>query len=1464
MKKQLLYSWLLLCALITGSGTMWAETVTLVSGSGSSGYAVPDGWTSSGTVEGGSYLKFDNGTITSPEFAPHTGLSFTYSVATFGSGTNHPLTIRILNASTNAVIVEETTSTPTSSTYISTGSPLSLGNVNVAFKIQLYAPTGRGVRLRNYSITGTPAKTDPTIIFNDGSVRVGQSLNLSTLFESNSEGAVTYSITAGGSYASIDGSTLTGVAAEGSVTVKAAQAAAGNYNAGEATATITVNAALTLSSIAITTAPSKTTYTEGETFDPTGMVVTATYSDESTYNVTASCTYSPSTSTALTTSDTEISVSYTENAVEKTTTQTITVNALPKYTVTFDDGGSVTEASYGAGVTLPSRSNTAGYPFAGWSTTNVPTETTTAPTIIPAGSYTPTANITLYPVYTKTEGGATPTAFAVGNTGSYAIVSASQGGKYYALPTNPTVSGGKITAQEITVSVLNDVKYVTPTNASGFTWTIATATNGYTLSDGSHYIYHSNGGASGTNLTYDNGTSYTWSFTADGDYITMAAMEGSTTRTRGMLFQGTTIGGYALSNASTSGYYKIMLLPIVADGTTYYWSAPVAAAVERPEITVAQNPFVISTTATITCETDGAAIKYSYDGETWNDYSSALTITTATTLYAKAVKDANESTVASVAITKNLAEPTVTVNGDLTLDLDGGTDVNAGTLTAAVTYNEAAVGGATVTWSSNNTDVATIDENTGAVTILTTGTVTFTATYAGNSDYASATGTKTVTVIDNKAPGSAGNPYTVAQAIAATPGSGTSDNVYIRGIVSSFYDTSVVGDGSNYRYYISDDGTTATQLLVYKGKKNSTDNFSAASDLQIGDVVTIYGGLTTYSNAPEVASGNYIVSLVRKTVPGLAWSTDAFNAVNGEENIYPTLTNANGVAVSYSSSDETVATIANNGTITLVANGETTITASFAGNSDYLEQEVSYTLTVTGFSKNAAGIAFAESEVNITYGDEFEEPALTNPNNLTVAYTSTNGAVAQVNENTGAITIVKAGSATITATFTENEDYLGAVVSYTINVAKAAASLSFGETSFKVTPGAEFVAPTLNNPNSLTVTYSSSDEDVAMVDENTGEVVIGDEGTATITAASAETDNYLAGNATYTIVVSSELEMTWDLSSKTYTTGSNYVTWSSGYATMTNSSASGGTSATNYLGGDSNKRTSSRFYSGNTLTITPAFGYQIASIEFTATSEGYATTLGGSTWTNATATASGTTVTVTPTNSLNAITATIGGTCGFTSVKVYYKELASANITLAAQCTDGEKYYSTFSSPRAFVVPEDMTVAEIGIVDNKLYVEEYETGDIVPANTGVMVSSTMSGNHSLVFSTGGTSVLGDDNRLRASGNTGITAEAMNTADSGCKFYRLTMHNGTQIGFWWGAAEGAAFDLAANKAYLAVPNAVSARVQSFWFTEETTGIKSIDNGQLTMDNEAVYDLQGRKVQNPKRGLYIINGKKVVIK
>lgn len=84
-----------------------------------------------------------------------------------------------------------------------------------------------------------------------------------------------------------------------------------------------------VASIAITTAPTKVSYILGETFDPTGMVVTATYNDE-TEEVVEDYTYSPT--TALTADDTTITVSF----ESKTATQAITVISEPSWALAFN------------------------------------------------------------------------------------------------------------------------------------------------------------------------------------------------------------------------------------------------------------------------------------------------------------------------------------------------------------------------------------------------------------------------------------------------------------------------------------------------------------------------------------------------------------------------------------------------------------------------------------------------------------------------------------------------------------------------------------------------------------------------------------------------------------------------------------------------------------------------------------------------------------------------------------------------------------------------------------------------------------------------------------------------------------------------------------------------------------------------------------------------------------------------
>ena len=131
-----------------------------------------------------------------------------------------------------------------------------------------------------------------------------------------------------------------------------------------------------------------------------GKIITAT--PNSGYRVSTMTPYSvsPSGSATVAQSGNQFTVTPSAN-----TTVTINFEAIPTYTVTLGDNNTtLTEVSAGAGVTLPTRSDVSPYTFAGWSTTNNQTETTTAPAIINAGTYHPTSNITLYPVYTRTEG----------------------------------------------------------------------------------------------------------------------------------------------------------------------------------------------------------------------------------------------------------------------------------------------------------------------------------------------------------------------------------------------------------------------------------------------------------------------------------------------------------------------------------------------------------------------------------------------------------------------------------------------------------------------------------------------------------------------------------------------------------------------------------------------------------------------------------------------------------------------------------------------------------------------------------------------------------------------------------------------------------------------------------------------------------------------------------------------------
>lgn len=113
--------------------------------------------------------------------------------------------------------------------------------------------------------------------------------------------------------------------------------------------------------------------------------------------------------------------------------------------------------------------------------------------------------------------------------------------------------------------------------------------------------------------------------------------------------------------------------------------------------------------------------------------------------------------------------------------------------------------------------------------------------------------------------GTLASPYTVADVIALQNGNAApSDSVYVSGKVSQAA-TSISSYG-DANYYLSDDGTTTSEIEAYNSYYFKKAKYTDASQLpQVGDAVVLYGKITEFSGTIELARGNYLVSLNGKT-----------------------------------------------------------------------------------------------------------------------------------------------------------------------------------------------------------------------------------------------------------------------------------------------------------------------------------------------------------------------------------------------------------------------------------------------------------------------------------------------------------------------------------------------------------------------------------------------------------------------
>lgn len=188
---------------------------------------------------------------------------------------------------------------------------------------------------------------------------------------------------------------------------------------------------------------------------------------------------------------------------------------------------------------------------------------------------------------------------------------------------------------------------------------------------------------------------------------------------------------------------------------------------------------------------------------------------------------------------------------------------------------------APVVYSSNNTDVAEVDESTGAVTIKAAGTAKITAkvpstdeTYVGSASYTINVNEPAGTDISNT-PETA---YTVAKAYELIDaGDGLSTEVYVKGFISQI---DKFNDDKTITYWISDDGTTTKQFECYHGKGLEEATFTAATDLKIGATVIVKGKLKKYHTTYEFDSGNVLVSYDEST------ATEETDISNTKETAY--------------------------------------------------------------------------------------------------------------------------------------------------------------------------------------------------------------------------------------------------------------------------------------------------------------------------------------------------------------------------------------------------------------------------------------------------------------------------------------------------------------------------------------------------------------------------------------------------
>ena len=206
-----------------------------------------------------------------------------------------------------------------------------------------------------------------------------------------------------------------------------------------------------------------------------------------------------------------------------------------------------------------------------------------------------------------------------------------------------------------------------------------------------------------------------------------------------------------------------------------------------------------------------------------------------------------------------------------------------------------------------------------------------------------------------------------------------------------------------------------------------------------------------------------------------------------------------------------------------------------------------------------------------------------------------------------------------------------------------------------------------------------------------------------------------------------------------------------------------------------------------------------------------------------------------------------------------YRKVGSFTLTTAR--------YGTYYTEDAFVMPEGVTGYTITSEDGQTlnFNGNYVAGKTVPAKTALLLKATEKLTANKVYTytiVNSTEVAPTNNLLH-----GSVENATTNVDGAHAYYKLASDPVEGLGFYYGAEDGGAFTNGAHKAYLAVMTKTMSQMRGFSFDSMTTGINHVVANAEHAKSTVIYDLNGRRVNSlnaAAKGVYIVNGKKVIVK